>query len=211
MRPVMATGRRSRPGWRDRQPLHRTVEVGPHSECNVIYSSGTTGLPKGIVHTHGCRYDWGTDLAIALRYRSDCVTVCSLGLYSNISWVAMLSTIVVGGTIVVLESFSAAALVDAIERHGVTHGGFVPVQFQRVLELPGIATRNLSSLQAIMCCGSPLPPPLKRATRDTLACELIELYGLTEGHHHYAGSRGFRRAHRVRRQADPRPAAQARA
>ena len=133
------------------------------------------------MHTHGCRYDWGTDLAIALRYRSDCVTVCSLGLYSNISWVAMLSTIVVGGTIVVLPAFSAASLVDAIERHGVTHGGFVPVQFQRVLELPGIATRNLSSLQAIMCCGSPLPPPLKRATRDTLACELIELYGLTEG------------------------------
>ena len=133
------------------------------------------------MHTHGCRYDWGTDLAIALRYRSDCVTVCSLGLYSNISWVAMLSTVVVGGTIVVLPAFSAASLADAIERHGVTHGGFVPVQFQRLLELPGIETRNLSSLQAIMCCGSPLPAPLKRATRDTLDCELIELYGLTEG------------------------------
>ena len=157
------------------------VEVGPATECNIIYSSGTTGLPKGIVHTHGCRYDWGTDLAIALRYRSDCVTVCSLGLYSNISWVAMLCTIVVGGTIVVLPAFSAASLADTIERHGVTHGGFVPVQFQRLLELPGIETRNLSSLQAIMCCGSPLPAPLKRATRDTLDCELIELYGLTEG------------------------------
>jgi acyl-CoA synthetase (AMP-forming)/AMP-acid ligase II len=157
------------------------VDVGPDSECNIIYSSGTTGLPKGIVHTHGCRFDWGADLAIALRYRSDCVTVCSLGLYSNISWVAMLCTVVVGGTLVVLPSFSAAALVDAIERHGITHGGFVPVQFQRLLELPGIEARRLSSLQAIMCCGSPLPAPLKRATRATLDCELIELYGLTEG------------------------------
>jgi acyl-CoA synthetase (AMP-forming)/AMP-acid ligase II len=168
--------------WLERQSAAvPAVKVDPATECNVIYSSGTTGLPKGIVHTHGCRYDWATDLAIALRYRSDCVTVCSLGLYSNISWVAMLSTVVVGGTLLVLPSFTAAALVDAIERHGVTHGGFVPVQFQRVLELPGIAARNLSSLQAIMCCGSPLPPPLKRATRDTLGCELIELYGLTEG------------------------------
>ena len=157
------------------------ARVVPEAECNIIYSSGTTGLPKGIVHTHGCRYDWGTDLAIALRYRSDCVTVCSLGLYSNISWVAMLCTIVVGGTIVVLPAFSAASLADAIERHRVTHGGFVPVQFQRLLELPGIETRNLASLRAIMCCGSPLPAPLKRATRATLDCELIELYGLTEG------------------------------
>jgi acyl-CoA synthetase (AMP-forming)/AMP-acid ligase II len=93
----------------------------------------------------------------------------------------MLSTIVVGGTLVVLPAFNAAALVDAIERHGITHGGFVPVQFQRLLELPGIGARKLASLHAIMCCGSPLPAPLKRATRDTLGCELIELYGLTEG------------------------------
>jgi acyl-CoA synthetase (AMP-forming)/AMP-acid ligase II len=47
--------------------------------------------------------------------------------------------------------------------------------------MPDISARDLSSLQAIMCCGSPLPPPLKRATRDALGCELIELYGLTEG------------------------------
>ncbi|MGL6224060.1 MAG: class I adenylate-forming enzyme family protein, partial [Steroidobacteraceae bacterium] len=54
-------------------------------------------------------------------------------------------------------------------------------QFQRLLELPDLAAHDLLSLQAIMCCGSPLPPPLKRATRDVLGCELIELYGLTEG------------------------------
>jgi acyl-CoA synthetase (AMP-forming)/AMP-acid ligase II len=159
-------------------PAHR---VDPDGECNIIYSSGTTGLPKGIVHTHACRAMWATDLAIALRYHSGAVTVCSLGLYSNISWVAMLCTILAGGTIVVLPGFTPEGLVDAIERHRVTHGGFVPVQFQRLLELPGVAQRDFSSLQAIMCCGSPLPPALKRATRDTLGCELIELYGLTEG------------------------------
>jgi acyl-CoA synthetase (AMP-forming)/AMP-acid ligase II len=124
---------------------------------------------------------WATDLAIALRYHSGAVTVCSLGLYSNISWVAMLCTVLAGGTIVVLPSFTPAALADAIARDRITHGGFVPVQFQRLLELPDLQQRDLSSLDTVMCCGSPLPAPLKRATRDTLGCNLIELYGLTEG------------------------------
>jgi acyl-CoA synthetase (AMP-forming)/AMP-acid ligase II len=168
--------------WRDAQdaapPPHA---VSPDDECNIIYSSGTTGLPKGIVHSHRCRMHWAVDVGLALRYHSGAVTLCSLGLYSNISWVAMLSTILVGGTIVVMPSFSPAGFVEIVERHGVTHGGFVPVQFQRLLELPETQTRRITTLQAIMCCGSPLAPALKRATRDRLRCELIELYGLTEG------------------------------
>jgi acyl-CoA synthetase (AMP-forming)/AMP-acid ligase II len=170
------------PCWRDaQQPGPPPVQATPDDECNIIYSSGTTGLPKGIAHSHGCRMHWATDLGLALRYHSGAVTLCSLGLYSNISWAAMLATILVGGTIVVMPAFSASGMVELVERHGVTHGGFVPVQFQRLLELPEPEIRRLASLQAIMCCGSPLAPALKRATRDRLGCELIELYGLTEG------------------------------
>jgi len=168
--------------WRDAQdaaaPPH---EVSPDDECNIIYSSGTTGLPKGIVQSHRCRMHWAVDVGLALRYHSGAVTLCSLGLYSNISWVPMLATILVGGTIVVMPSFSPAGLVEIVERYGVTHGGFVPVQFQRLLELPESETQRITTMQAIMCCGSPLAPALKRATRDRLRCELIELYGLTEG------------------------------
>jgi long-chain acyl-CoA synthetase len=168
--------------WRDAAP-GRPLDPGPgpDTECNIIYSSGTTGLPKGIVHSHGCRMHWATDLAIALRYHGGAVTLCSLGLYSNISWVAMLATILVGGTLVVMPAFSAEGVLEQVERHRVTHGAFVPVQFQRLLELPAPDPASVASLQTIMCCGSPLPPALKRATRDRLGCELIELYGLTEG------------------------------
>jgi acyl-CoA synthetase (AMP-forming)/AMP-acid ligase II len=168
--------------WLDAQSVEvPAVTVAPDTECNIIYSSGTTALPKGIVHTHACRMHWATDLGLALRYHSGAVTLCSLGLYSNISWATMLATILMGGTLVVMPAFSAEGLLEHVERHRVTHGGFVPVQFQRLLEHPDLDRRDISSLQTIMCCGSPLAPALKRATRDRLECDLIELYGLTEG------------------------------
>jgi acyl-CoA synthetase (AMP-forming)/AMP-acid ligase II len=167
--------------WRDAQPATApAVRPVAGDECNIIYSSGTTGLRKGIVHTHGCRLNWATDLGLALRYHSGAVTVCSVGLYSNIMWASMLATLLVGGTIVVLPAFSPAALLDAIERHRVTHGAFVPVQLQRLLEADRVG-RDLGSLETLMCCGSPLPLPLKRAIPGALGCDLIELYGLTEG------------------------------
>ena len=81
------------------------VAIDPQSLCNIIYSSGTTGLPKGIVHTHRGRLDWAYDLSIALRYHGGARTLATLGLYSNISWVMMLCTLLAGGTLYVAAAF----------------------------------------------------------------------------------------------------------
>ncbi len=176
-----------RPGWTpftawlDAQCEVLTMAVGADQECNIIYSSGTTGVPKGILHTHRCRTNWAADLALALRYRSDCVTLCSLGLFSNISWVAMLCTVLVGGTIVVMRSFDAIGAIGLIARERITHGTFVPVQIERLLAVPHIERHDVASLDTLMCCGSPLAEAVKRAFPERFGCRLIELYGLTEG------------------------------
>jgi long-chain acyl-CoA synthetase len=178
----------ARPGWHEFaallavQPAEAPpVAVRPDDECNLIYSSGTTALPKGIVHTHACRMHWAYDSAIALRYRSGCRTLCSLGLFSNISWVSMLATILVGGTIVLQRHFSARDALRIVASERITHGSFVPVQLEAMLLEPARSEFRTDSLETLMCCGSPLAPDVKRRFAHEFDCQLIELYGLTEG------------------------------
>jgi len=175
-------------GWRDFQafiegqtPTAPAVAIAPDDECNLIYSSGTTALPKGIIHTHACRMHWAYDAALALRYRNGCRTLISLGLFSNISWVTMLSTILVGGTMVLLRAFGPREALAVVEAERITHGAFVPVQLERLLAYPERRAFRTNSLETLMCCGAPLIAEVKRGFAREFDCQLIELYGLTEG------------------------------
>jgi acyl-CoA synthetase (AMP-forming)/AMP-acid ligase II len=176
------------PGWQSLEAISAgqpatlpPLALTDDAPLNIIYSSGTTGLPKGILHTHRGRRDWAYDLAIALRYHGGARTLLTIGLYSNISWVAMLCTLLAGGTLLVHPRFDAAAFLDSVEAEGVTHTAMVPIQYQRVLDCQAESPRDLSSMQAMMSCGSPLHEGLKRAIFATFPCGIIELYGLTEG------------------------------
>lgn len=157
------------------------VEIGDDDILNIIYSSGTTGMPKGIVHSHRGRRDWAYDLAIALRYHGAARTLLTIGLYSNISWVAMLTTLLAGGTIVVERRFDATQALETIAREAITHTAMVPIQFQRIIECLRDGRHDVSSMQAMMSCGSPLHAALKQEIFARFACGIIELYGLTEG------------------------------
>ncbi len=167
--------------WRDGQAEHAPMAIERDDLCNIIYSSGTTGQPKGIAHTHGARVDWAHDLAHALRYHSGARLLVVTGLYSNISWAGLLPTLLLGGTIVVRPSFDALDVLNTIERERITHTSMVPVQFQRLLDHPEFNAHDRSPMQAMMCCGAPLPVHLKEALFETFLCGVIELYGSTEG------------------------------
>lgn len=157
------------------------VAIDENSAINVIYSSGTTGMPKGIVHTHKGRRDWAYDLCIALRYHAGSRTLLTIGLYSNISWVGMLCTLLSGGTLVIHKRFDAQDFLETVEREKITHTAMVPIQYQRVWEQSQTMSVDLSSMQSMMSCGSPLHADLKRQLFTCFGCGIIELYGLTEG------------------------------
>ncbi len=168
--------------WREQQAVSNpAVAVGEDDPCNIIYSSGTTGQPKGIKHLHRRRTQSMYELAIGHRYHYGAVSICPIGLYSNIAWASLFCSLVVGGTCVIVRSFDASGWIDTVRRYGVTHTMMVPLQFQRILEAPNFTPEAVSSLQAIISGGSPLHDQLKQRISEEFGCAVIELYGLTEG------------------------------
>ncbi len=167
--------------WRDAQSAAAPAPaLDDEAVCNIIYSSGTTGEPKGIVHTHRRRLDWTYDIALALRYHAGARTLINIGLYSNITWVAMLSSVLCGATVVLHDRFDAGQTLAAIAS-GATHLAMAPVQYQRLLAHPAYSATDKSRVQAMMCCGSPLPISIKQRLLNEFPCGVIELYGMTEG------------------------------
>lgn len=167
--------------WREEQSKKRpNVDLKPDDYLNIIYSSGTTGQPKGIVHTHKGRRDWAYDMALTLRYNSSARFLVTIGLYSNITWVGLLSTMLSGGTVLLNGRFEAADLWSRIEHDKITHLSMVPTLYERMMDFDHKAY-DASSIQGMMSAGSPLREPVKAALFDRFECGIIELYGLTEG------------------------------
>lgn len=168
--------------WRDAQPVAAPdVTICDEDPCNIIYSSGTTSQPKGIKHIHRRRIQSIYELALGHRYHYGAISICPIGLYSNVAWASLLCSLIVGGTLVIRRSFDPAAWIDDVQRYGVTHTMMVPIMFQRVLEASNFSAEKVQSLQAVLSGGSPLFEDLKRRVIEGFGCAVIELYGLTEG------------------------------
>lgn len=149
-------------------------------EFNIIYSSGTTGIPKGIVHSHRTRQALGTGL-MNLGITADTVTLVATPLYSNTTITTWWPTLCAGGTLVIMPKFDAAGALQLIQQHRVSHVMLVPVQYDRIMGLANFADYNLSSLQAKFSTSAPLRAALKAAVIERFPGELVEFYGLTEG------------------------------
>ncbi|KGE04961.1 class I adenylate-forming enzyme family protein [Pseudohaliea rubra] len=150
-------------------------------DFNIIYSSGTTGTPKGIVQTHRARQHWSYSNALELRMDHESVALATTSLYSNGTWFMLLPPLFVGATVVVMESFSPESFLELVAREGVTHTFMVPTQYIGVLESPALPEADLSSLRYMLSAGSPLRQDTKEAVLERLGPGLFELYGFSEG------------------------------
>ena len=158
----------------------KPVTIDPESTFNIIYSSGTTGTPKGIVHSHFLRWCQYGQLD-PLGYGPNAVTVLSTPLYSNTTLVCFNPTFAGGGTVVLMKKFDARGFLELSQKHRATHTMLVPVQYRRIMALPDFERFDLSSYQMKFCTSAPFAADLKADILKRWPGGLIEYYGMTEG------------------------------
>ena len=157
-------------------PLARIV---PEDDFNIIYSSGTTGVPKGIVHSHDTR------MRQALRRSFDLSRASALllatPLYSNTTLMPMFAAMVHGAQTILMRKFDAARYLAIAAAQRVTHTMLVPVQYWRLLALPDFDQHDLSHFKLKQSTGAPLDAALKRELSERWPGRMIDVFGMTEG------------------------------
>lgn len=155
------------------------VDVTSADAFNIIYSSGTTGTPKGIVQSHAMR--WAHIHRNAGARFDEAVTMVATPLYSNTTLVTFLPTLGWGGTAVLMEKFDAHRFVELAARHRATHAMLVPVQYQRIMALTDFDRFDLASFRLKTCTSAPFSATLKADIVARWPGLLVEYYGMTEG------------------------------
>jgi len=154
----------------------------------MLYSSGTTGRPKGILrplpHNPPSQPLPLFDFLVGLwRYREGMVYLSPAPLYHSAPQAAVALTIRLGGTAIIMERFDPEAYLALVEKHRVTHTQLVPTMFSRMLKLPEDTRRrhDLSSLEIAIHAAAPCPVPVKEQMIEWWGPIIHEYYGATEG------------------------------
>ena len=151
-----------------------------NSEALILYTSGTSGPPKGVVLSHGALFFNGVNTLLGLDIVADDVTLVN----TPMSHVAGLNTLAVatlhkGGTVVIDSKFDAGKCLEQIERFAITTMFAVPSMLTLMAQSPGFSDANTSSLRWILAGGAPMPPEQVAlwASRDV---PVLTSYGMTE-------------------------------
>jgi len=176
-------------GWMPYEYINRQesdgdaeIVIDPDDFYNIIYSSGTTGAPKGIVHTHQARIRFAMTCGLEFRVHNDAVSLVSTPIYSNGTQLIFLPTILTGGTVVLMGSFDPLKFLRYVQQKRCTHAFLVPTQFLRILAHPQFDSHDASSIEVLLSAAAPLRQDTKREILARFPqSKLLELYGLTEG------------------------------
>jgi acyl-CoA synthetase (AMP-forming)/AMP-acid ligase II len=161
----------------DPAPAEVTIE-SPHF---LLYTSGTTGRPKGVVNVQRGVIAQVLDTTLVTEANRNDVMLATTPFFTAGGMLRTLSWVYLGQTMVIHSKFDPEHVVDAIERQRVTMTTFIPTMLMRTMKVleaqPG---RDVSSLRRISYGSAPVPPGLAQEAMDRLGCDLQQRYGLTE-------------------------------
>lgn len=171
--------------WKAGYP-HRDLDPGtePDDPFLQMYTSGTTGLPKGVVLAHRTYFTFAANMADAgldwIDWRPDDIQLISFpGLHSGgMAW--FMFGIVAGATNVIMRMFLAEEAVRLIERHGVTNTFCAPAMLKMILDEPAASLTAFRTLRKVVYGGAPMPAALMRRFVDEFGCELAQMYASAE-------------------------------
>lgn len=166
-------------GSSDEEPERKIAEGDPHV---ILYTSGTTGFPKGAVLSHRAHVLHAATWASETRAERDDVYLCTYPLFhTGGTDCGILPPLYVGATVVVLPWPDADAIVDAIERHRVTAFRAVPTIWKRLVARDDLERRDLSSLRRVIAGSDAMPAELIAEIRRRFPqAAYLQNYGLTE-------------------------------
>jgi long-chain acyl-CoA synthetase len=157
-------------------------EVAPEALAAIVYTSGTTGQPKGAMLTHA-NYLWNAQAIVeATRMTAADRFLCVLPLFhANAQVVTTLAPMVAGGSMVLMPRFSPLEMLETLAATDATAFSGVPTVYAILNATPGAETYDLSRLRLCICGAAPMPVEVFREFERRFRATIVEGYGLTEG------------------------------
>jgi long-chain acyl-CoA synthetase len=153
----------------------------PDAILVLLYTSGTTGAPKGAALTHANVFSNIHDLNYWLAYREKAVFLHASPMFHIADFPAIFAAPVFGAAQMTLEHFDALSFCASVQANRVTHTVLVPSMINTLCQFQELAAFNLDSLDVLAYGGSPIAPALVRELRRALPnAKLLQVYGLSE-------------------------------
>ena len=157
------------------------VEVDEQDATVLMYTSGTTALPKGVILTYLTLSVYVVNtMSPADPEEAPSVTLLSVPIYHVAGLTAIISSIWGGRTLAILPQFEPRLWLETVQRECVTHSFVVPTMLKRIMDQPDFDEFDLSSLQLLTYGAAPMPYEVVRKAVDIFRCDLMNAYGQTE-------------------------------